>query len=135
MNSHKNVVATFADKYGEVKQIHATRHGLKVARGKSTVVLKLNGAIAPLIGLNIRRERLAQKMTLEQLCRKAGLASATPKSRMYEIEKGSRGEGIRMGTLYAIAVALGVAPSYLLPSTEEALRDAGVLSKSEERLA
>jgi transcriptional regulator with XRE-family HTH domain len=79
--------------------------------------------------------RLAQGLTLEELCLRAGLVSATPKSRMWEIENGTRKEGLRFGTLFALAHALGVEASDLLPSVAEALCLADISEQSRTSLA
>ena len=120
-NTNAKIVAEYTDRYGDTRKIHQTRHGLKVKRENTTVALQLNQLIGIGIGQNIKRTREQRGMTLEQLCVKAGLASATPKSRMWEIENSIRKEGIRLGTLYAIAFALGVEPQELLPSLSEML--------------
>jgi lambda repressor-like predicted transcriptional regulator len=126
MNSNEAIRATYIDRYGETREIHHTRHGLKVKRNSVTPVLNLNAHVGRLTGEKIRAEREAQGMTLAQLCVAAGLSSATPKARMWEIEQGVRKEGLRFGTLFAIAFALGVEPCQLLPSVAEAAAAAGV---------
>ncbi len=126
MHTNKGVRATFTDRFGETREIHHTRHGLTVKRQNSTVALQLNQVVAAGIGDRIRAERERQGLTLAELCIKAGLVSTTPKSRMWEIENSVRKEGVRLGTLYAIAVALGVTPMCLLPSIEEVLERASV---------
>jgi len=40
---------------------------------------------------------------------------------MWEIENAIRKQGVMLGTLYAIAVALGIEVTELLPSNEEVL--------------
>jgi len=126
MNSNKNVVAEFTDKYGDKRQIHHTRHGLKVKNKKTTPILMLNPVIGRLVGEKIREKRKERGMTLEELCVKAGISSSTPKSRMWEIEKGVRGEGLRFGTLYVLAIALDVEVDELLPTKEEVMDMAGL---------
>lgn len=135
MNTNKGVVATFTDRYGTERKVHATRHGLTVKREAQTVALKLNQQIAGMIGTNIREARIARGWSLEELCIKAGLASATPKNRMWEIENSIRKEGIRLGTLYALAAALDVEPASLLPSLETVMALAEVAPVSVEMLS
>ena len=134
MNTNKNIVASFLDKYGEERKIHHTRHGLKVLRRNSTLVLSINPIIGQMVGKKIKALRLKNDLTLESLCKKAGLASSTPKSRMWEIEKGVRGEGLRFGTLFALAIALGVEAGDLLPTTEEVIAETGIKIKTESIL-
>lgn len=128
MNSNKNIVAEYKDKFGDKRRIHQTRHGLKVKREKSTVVLTLNPVVAKLTGQKIKKMREESGLTLAELCLSAGLSSATPKSRMWEIENNVRGEGLRFGTLFAIAIALQVEASDLLPTTKEVLAEADIKS-------
>jgi|CXWL01.1.fsa_nt_gi hypothetical protein len=116
----------FRDKFGEVRKLRKTRHGFQLQRNESTVALRLCNAIAKHVGRRIREERVKQKLELAELCIMAGLKTATPKGRMFEIERGKRGMGIKLGTLYAIAHALKVAPASLLPSMDEALSTASV---------
>jgi len=121
MNSNNGIVATFENRYGETRVIHATRHGLKLKRQGKTVALSMSQPIAGLIGQRIRDERQRRGWTLAELCTRSGLASPNPKSRMWEIENAIRKQGVMLGTLYAIAVALGIEVTELLPSNEEVL--------------
>src|SRR3990167_4320971 len=105
MNSNRGVVATFADKFGETRVIHATRTGLHIQRRHSTVVLTLTPIVGRCLGANIRALREARGLTLAQLCRKSGLVAVVPKSRMWEIENNTRKQAIRLGTLYEIGRA------------------------------
>lgn len=132
MNSNNGIVAEFENRFGEKRVIHQTRHGLKVKRQGSTVVHKLNRTAAPLVGQRIKAARLAAGLTLAELCEKAGLASATPKSRMWEIENNVRKEGMRLGTLYAIAAALDVSICTLMPRVEEVLDACGAVDFEEQ---
>jgi DNA-binding Xre family transcriptional regulator len=132
-NRRPDVKAEFQDKYGETRKIHTTRHGYKVLRENVTPALQLNRELAALIGSKIKAKRIAAHLSLESLCRRAGLVSQTPKSRMWEIENAKRQEGIRLGTLYAIAIALDCEASELLPTIEEA-KSLGVKIEQEERL-
>ncbi len=118
-NSNAGIVATYTDRYGDIRKIHGTRNGLKRKREFLTPTLLLNQAVAGLIGARIKAERQHQGLTLEQLAIKAGLVSVAPKSRMWEIENAIRKEGIRHGTIYALAIALGVEATQFLPSIAE----------------
>ena len=103
--SAKPVVGEFTDRYGQTRIIHRNRSTrLAVARQRTTATIQLNRVAGVLIGQRIKRARLRRGFTLEQLCTRAGIVSATPKSRMWEIENSVRQEGIRLGTLYAIGV-------------------------------
>jgi len=126
MNSNNNVVAVFKDKYGEERRIHNTRSGLKVERKNSTLSLHLNKIAGVLVGQKIKALRLQKGLTLEELCMKSGIVSATPKSRMWEIENSLRKEGIRLGTLFALSISLGVEPHELLPTTREVMEHADI---------
>ena len=130
MSDYYQFVGEFEDKFGETRKVHRDKGGkLRIAQTRPTPVLELNRAAAVLIGENIRRIRKKQDMTLEELCVKAGLshASGLAKNRMWEIEKGARkGQGIRFGTLFALANALDVSPCAILPSKKEVFTAAGV---------
>lgn len=130
MRTNREVVAKFTDKYGDEKTIHHTKHGLRVRYDKLTTVLALAPTLGQLIGGEIRKRRLALGWTLEDLCKRSGLATQTPKSRMWEIENGTRGQGIRIATLYAISQALGCSAADLLPPNALAFEIAGVKSKT-----
>lgn len=120
------VVAEYVDKYGDTRVIHKGRHGLRKKRTRSTPAMALNNVIGELIGEKIRDARIARGMSMEELCVRSGLSTATPKSRMWEIEKGVRPGSIKLGTLYAIALALDMDPAELLPSMDEVSECAGV---------
>lgn len=121
------IVAEFTDKYGTVRKLRQEgRRSIKVAKDTDTVSHKLNRVAAKMIGEKIKERRLAAGMTLEGLCQLAGLVSATPKSRMWEIENALRAEGVRTGTLYAIAKALGCEVADLVPPVATVAEMAGV---------
>jgi hypothetical protein len=120
----------FVDRYGEKRTIHRDPHGrLAVKREKKTLALHLNQVIAGMIGARIKARRQALGMTLADLCLKAGLASMTPKTRMWEIENSIRREGVRLGTLYALAFALNCNATDLLPSMDEVKEVADIEEK------
>ena len=128
----KNPLATFVDDYGDERIIHRPKgRSLRVYRGLTTAPLKLNKAIAPLVGARIRERRLALGLTLQQVAARAGMATGgNPKAVMHAIESagkpGRRSEGVRLGTLFALAHALECSPADLLPNMEEAIDTAGV---------
>ncbi len=107
------------NRMGEPRTIHKTPNGLRFKREAKTPILALNGEIGRLCGDRIKALRLERRMTLEELCVRAGIVSGTPKERMWEIESGARQGGLRFGTLYALAMALGVDVCDLLPSRQE----------------
>lgn len=127
-------LAKFKNRYGEEKIIHITRSGLRVKRNESTVVLTLNAKVAELMSARIKARRKKLGLTLEELCTRAGIATTTPKSRMWEIENGVAKGGLRFGTLYALAIALECKPGDLMPSVDEVLGGANVQSVSETTL-
>lgn len=112
-------LATFVDKYGEERTIHKTRHGLRVKRENVTPILALNPVVAGLIGERVRALRIERGWELAELAHRIGVRGGHPKNRMWEIERGTRGEGIRLGTLYALAIALGVEVTDLMPTVDE----------------
>lgn len=119
MNTNANIVATFQDRFGEERKIHATRHGLKVKRRTDTNCQVLSKAISGYIGERIRAVRQRKGMTMEELGLRAGLTTGGNfKQRVYEIEHNQRSIGIRFGTVYQIAIALDVAIEDLMPSTD-----------------
>ncbi len=127
--SRNHVEVEFIDQYGEKRIIHKQRNSrLSVARDGETVVHALNRSAAVLTAQNIRCARLAAGLTLRGLCVKAGMTVALTKQRMSEIENAGRGRytSIRMGTLHALAAALGMDAKDLLPSTDEVMRHAHV---------
>jgi len=122
-----NPIAEYVDKYGDKKVIHCPKgRAMRVFKGEGTALIKLNRATAVLLGEAIRKRRLSLGMSMEELGIKAGLKSATPKQYVYSIEKASRQEGMRLGTLLMISSALGVEPGHLLPSVADAMELAGV---------
>lgn len=130
--------AVFVDAAGDERVLvkrKGPRTHWQVQNKRTTPALALNRAVAKLIGLRIRQLRLDQGLTLASLCERAGLVSANPKARMREIEVGERREGMRLGTLYALAAALGVSPGSLLPKTEAVLAEAGVTMETQTTTA
>jgi hypothetical protein len=117
----------FVDNFGEERVIHQNlgrKNGrrLQVKRQRVTAALALNKGIGVLIGEKIHLERIKRGWTLVELARKSGMGEYGDfylKQRMWDAEKGSRKEAMRFGTLYAIALALGVEASTLLPTLDE----------------
>lgn len=116
-------LATYEDKYGEERVIHKTRHGLRVKRDSQTPILQMNPVIAAMVGRRIRKFRLERCLTLTELATRCGMVGGHPKERIWAYENATRGEGMRLGTLYAFAMALDVGVKDLLPSVSE-VRDA-----------
>lgn len=119
-------IATYRDKFGEERTIHRTRHGLRVRRQTATPALRMNQEVAGMIGARIRAVRERRGWTLKDLALRSGMDSGWPKNRMWEIENAVRKEGVRLGTLYAIASALGVEVIELMPTVAEVAEAAGV---------
>lgn len=125
--SRDRVVAEFVDQHGERRVVHKRKGtALRIKSLADTPALRLNRAAAVIIGGRIRQRRLASGLSLADLCIKAGLPAASPKARMREIEVGHRKEGMRIGTLYAIAGALNCEVSDLMPGVRELRAAAGV---------
>lgn len=127
----RNVVATYTDDYGEERIIHAPKgRALRVAKNSETPVNRMNRAAAILIGRRIRQQRLSRGMTMQELGERAGLRNANQKSYVNSLEKATRQEGMRLGTLFALAIALGCEVADLLPPTCEVLEGAGVRARA-----
>jgi DNA-binding Xre family transcriptional regulator len=122
-----NPVAEFVDEYGDKQVVHRKKgRRLSVYRKGDTPVHLLNRAAAILFGKRIRERRLVLKMTQKQVALKAGLSTASPKQYLHKIETGFRAEGVRMGSLYALAYALECDPTDLLPCPKEVAKLAKV---------
>ena len=130
------VIAHFEDKFGDRREIYqeSPRGALKVKKLKDTVSHKMNRVAAVLIGQRIKERRIRAGMTLEELCEKSGLVSQKPKNRMWEIENAIRQEGVRLGTLFAIAYALGCEARDLLPSVSDVTAKSEVAPRTALRL-
>ena len=106
----------------------------------SHIIQELGQSIGYFVGLRIQQERMKKGLTLRELCLKAGLAAGrSPKVRMWEIESSSQNKGIRLGTLYVIALALEIEPTDLLPTKQEIEDIFGdglmeIIKKSQERV-
>lgn len=119
MNSNANIVATFSDQFGEQRKIHSTRNGLTVKRREDTHCNVLSKAISGYVGERIKAVRQSKEMSMEELGLRAGLTSGNNiKQRVWAIESNLQGRGIKFGTLYQIAIALDVAITELMPTTE-----------------
>lgn len=116
--------ATFEDRFGETRKLRKTRHGWQLARNESTIPIHLARVVAKIIGRKVKAKRIERGLTLEKLATQAGLRTGTPKTRMWEIENNVRAYGVRLGTLYALAIALSVDVCELLPTTEEVYKKA-----------
>jgi len=111
----------FTDKYGDERVIRRGPSGpWKLKKASETPALTINQAITGLIAERIKALREVRGYTLAELATRAGLVSGTPKERMWEIENAKRGQGVRLGTLYAIAIALDVDICAILPPVSEA---------------
>jgi DNA-binding Xre family transcriptional regulator len=116
----KEIVGTYHNKHGDERIVHKPKgRALRVLKEMNTPVLRMNRVSAELSGKLIRERRLAKGFTLEDLANRAGLKSQTPKEYMWSLENCVRGQGMRMGTLYAIARALGCEVSDIIPSVAE----------------
>jgi DNA-binding Xre family transcriptional regulator len=130
----KPTVVEYVDDYGDLRKIHRVNGGhLRVARLDKTPVVAMSAAVGRLIGQRVRAARLKRGFTLKQLAERAGMAPPT-KHRMYEVEN-AMNSGLRFGTVYALAIALNIPVTDLLPSEDEVLEEAGVGLAHQERLA
>ncbi len=120
------VIATIKDKFGEERRVVQRGSRIVIARNDLTPVLKMNRGVSELLGARIKKARKAAGLTLEQCAIRAGMTSGWPKNRMYEIESAISGQGMRLGTLYAIAAALSVEVTDLMPRVSDVLDLAGV---------
>lgn len=134
-----NPIATYTDAYGDERIIHAPAgarsRALRRFNNSDTPVLRMNRAVAILLGHAVRARRLALGMTAKQLCLRCGFANVNPKAAIYEIETAKRASGVRLGTLYALASALDCEPSDLLPTKAAAMEAAGVEAAAVHSLA
>lgn len=118
MYTHLNKTAVFQNQYGENEELRRTRWGWRMKRQTTTPAIEMNRVIAKLMGQKIREMREDRGLTMKQLGISAGM-TGNPKQRVWAIENATRGEGIRLGTLFAIAMVLDCEVSDLLPSVEE----------------
>lgn len=110
----------FEDKFGDIRTIHHNQSPngpLRVKRLRVTPVLALNQHVGVAVGKRVHDLRVKRGLTLLELAERAGLLGG--KARMWEIENSLRVQGVRLGTLFALAMALGVEVSALLPSVAE----------------
>lgn len=130
----RHVVATFVDQYGDQQIIHRPAGGaassLRVFRALNTPALRLNRAVAYLLGDRIKSRRLELGLSLKEVAYRAGMQTVSPKQYIHAIETAGKGakasEGIRLGTLFALSYALECAPSDLLPPMAEAMTLANI---------
>jgi DNA-binding Xre family transcriptional regulator len=114
------IIATFDDKFGEERVVHRATDGhLRVRRQMKTPGVRMNRIVSHLIGMRIKELRIERNLTLQELATACGMGTGNPKERMWSIENATRNEGVKMGTLYVIALALGVEVAELLPSVSE----------------
>lgn len=126
----------FTDKYGDTRTIHHNQSAngpLRVKRLGTTPVLAMNPVAAKGVGQIVHALRVESGWTLIELADRAGIAGG--KQAMWAIENGLRGQGIRLGTLYALAMAFEVQAGDLLPSVREVAGPAGVTALPEKKTA
>lgn len=121
------VIAIIQDKFGEDRRVVQRGGRIRIAQNQFTPILAMNREVGIIVGTRIREVRLAHGFTLEELAIRCGMTSGWPKNRMYEIESGARAQGMRFGTLYAIAAALNIEVSELMPSVRIILSKAEVI--------
>lgn len=107
-------VGKFIDEKGIAHVVHRYATGrMGIARAERSIVHELSESVALIVGKRIRALRLERGWTLLDLLQRAGLSGT--RNRMKEIEQAKSG-GLKLGTLYAVANALGVEPHDLLPA-------------------
>lgn len=131
----KNEVTRFIDRYGEEQIIHCPKgRALKVYKGTGTPSSKLNRASAQLMGALIKAKRVDLGLSMKGLCQRAGFVDVNPKQRIWGIENATRGNGIRLGTLYALSMALECEVYDLLPKVDSVLELANVTVENIETI-
>lgn len=131
----RNPVASFVDDHGEQQIIHRPKgRRLSVFRGGNTPALRMNRAAAILMGRKLRARRLKAGLSQTKLSIKAGLKNVNPKQYISALETGWRREGMRFGTLYALAHALDCEIRDLMPSVAEVVALAGVSEETIQTL-
>lgn len=135
----RNPVAEFTDEYGDRQIIHRGYQGrrLSVFKGLDTPALRLNRAVADLMGKNIRHRRLELGLSLKEVAYRAGMQTVSPKQYIHSIEMPlqHRKNTVRLGTLYALSYALECSPADLLPSPAEVMALANVSPEEFKALA
>lgn len=132
MNTNAKKTIQFVNENGELKTLHWSRNNNKfvIKHEPRTLPTVLTHAVNELIGPILRTKRQELGLSMGQVGTRAGLMRDTKyaKHRMYEIEKGSKfrkSQGIKIGTLYAIAHAMKIEPAELLPKLEDVLNLSG----------
>lgn len=127
------VVVDFTDQFGETQTIHRDKGGiLKIRRKSPTVVLAMTAAVGRHVGQRVRERRVAAGLSMSQLAERAGLKGG--KQGIYKIET-AMDTGARLGSIYAIAAALDIDPSDLMPPLNVVLNESSVALRQAERLA
>lgn len=119
---------TFVDKYSEKRQRrHTKKNGTKVKREKDTLCQVFSKAISDYFGKKVKEIRIKKGISLRDLAFLSGIELGPHgKERIYAIENNTRDNGVRLGTIYSIALALDVPVSDLIPTKDEAAKLAGV---------
>ena len=127
------VLVEFADQFGEKQVVHRGANGrLAIRRKAPTVSLAMTHVVGKYIGTRVHAERVARGWTMETLAERAGLKGG--KQAIYHVEQ-ALSTGVRIGTLYAIAAALGISPTALLPPIEWVVQEANARFQARESLA
>lgn len=110
----------FTDRYGETRTIHHNQSPggpLRVKRVGTTPALALNRPVAERLGTRVKELRVARGWSMTELAERSGLRG--DKQTIYAIETAMRGQGVRLGTLYALAMAFDVEAADLLPAVSD----------------
>jgi DNA-binding Xre family transcriptional regulator len=124
MNRKPRVLAKFTDDFGDKRTVHRKPNGaLAVRREGLTPSLAMTHVAASHVGRRIRELRKSREWTMMQLATRSGIRGG--KQQVRAIEEAANG-GVRLGTLYCIASALGVGVADLLPSQDQVMEEAEV---------
>lgn len=124
-------IGIFTDEYGEERVVRRLRKGkVAVARQRTRPAIALTKSIGEYVGQRVREERLKRHLTANDLAEMAGLTGG--KQRIFWIEN-CMDNGVRIGTVYALAYALDLQPQDLLPPLDWALEAAGVVNESRSK--
>ncbi len=113
-------VAKVIDQYGEERIIYRQKgmKDLRIKNNSTTKTLEYNRIVSELVANRIKEIRLDKEMTMKELGELCGYG-ANAKTRIYEMEKNTRKDGLRLGTLYVLCEALGVEIDELMPMAQE----------------
>lgn len=124
----RKIVATYKDQSDDkVKVFHRDRHNNKTCKARPAHILfNLTNAVSTLVGRAISIERKRQGLTRNEFGQACGFVRGSSKlmgsyvDQIENVDKYGRG-GFHLGTLYAAAIVLDVAPEKLLPNVNDVI--------------